>query len=205
MNFQTFHNEMKEYPLITTRDITKLPEKVYYHRLIEWQKKGYLVRLGKNIFSFADKKIDDHLLMLTANKMYSPSYISLEMALSFYNLIPETVYTYTSVSPKKTTVFSTPFGNFSYRKIKSQFMFGYDLKRYDNFVIRIAEPEKAILDFLYLNPRFDSTDEIHELRINQYEFRDLINMEKIEAYLRFIDSKSLCQRFKLLNDWISNA
>ena len=84
-------------------------------------------------------------------------------------------------------------------------MFGYDLKSYDNFVIRIAEPEKAILDFLYLNPRFDSTDEIHELRINQYEFRDLINMEKIEAYLRFIDSKSLCQRFELLNDWISNA
>ncbi|MBK7267284.1 MAG: hypothetical protein IPI12_13335 [Ignavibacteriales bacterium] len=84
-------------------------------------------------------------------------------------------------------------------------MFGYDLKSYDNFVIRIAEPEKAILDFLYLNPRFDSTDEIHELRINQDEFRDLINMEKIEAYLRFIDSKSLCQRFKLLNDWISNA
>ncbi|MBK6682264.1 MAG: hypothetical protein IPG53_20845 [Ignavibacteriales bacterium] len=50
MNFQTFHYEMKEYPLITTRDIAKLPEKVYYHRLIEWQKKGYLVRLGKNIF-----------------------------------------------------------------------------------------------------------------------------------------------------------
>ncbi|MBK6681682.1 MAG: hypothetical protein IPG53_17615 [Ignavibacteriales bacterium] len=76
-------HELKEYPLITTRDITKLPEKVYYHRLIEWQKKGYLVRLGKNIFSFSDRKIDDHLLMLTANKMYSPSYISLEMALSF--------------------------------------------------------------------------------------------------------------------------
>ncbi|MBK7267285.1 MAG: hypothetical protein IPI12_13340 [Ignavibacteriales bacterium] len=128
MNFQTFHNEMKEYPLITTRDITKLPEKVYYHRLIEWQKKGYLVRLGKNIFSFADKKIDDHLLMLTANKMYSPSYISLEMALSFYNLIPETVYTYTSVSQKKQQSFQLHLAIFLTEKLKASLCLDMILK-----------------------------------------------------------------------------
>lgn len=205
MNFQTFRNELQEYPLITMRDISKLPEKVYYHRLVEWQKKGYLSRLGKNIFSFADRKIDDHLLMLTANKMYSPSYISLEMALSIYNLIPETAYTYTSVTAKKTADFSTPYGHFSYRKIKSQFMFGYDLKRYGNLTIRFAEPEKAILDFLYLNPHYDTPEKIHELRINQDEFFSLINMGKIEAYLRFMDIKALDKRFRTFYDCLTNA
>jgi hypothetical protein len=127
------------------------------------------------------------------------------MALSIYNLIPDTTYTYTSVTAKKTADFTTPFGHFSYRSIKSRFIFGYDLKRYENLTVRFAEPEKAILDFLYLNPHLDTREKFHELRINGDEFVGLIKPEKIEAYLRFMDVKTLIKRFKLLNDCITNA
>src|SRR3989338_11587014 len=35
-----------------------------------------------------------------ANRLYGPSYVSLEYALGFYRLIPETVYTVTSITTK---------------------------------------------------------------------------------------------------------
>ena len=43
---------------------------------------------------------------MVANKIYSPSYISLETALSYYGLIPESVYALTSVSTRKTISFN---------------------------------------------------------------------------------------------------
>jgi predicted transcriptional regulator of viral defense system len=202
MNFQSFRNELREFPIFSIRDISKLPEKVYYHRLVEWQKKGYMVRLGKNLFAFSERQIEEHLLMLTANKMYSPSYISLEMALNFYNLIPETSFTFTSVSARKTTEFQTTYGHYSYKKIKKMMMFGYDLLKYDDFIVRFAYPEKAIIDFLYLNPRFDDINEIHELRINPDEFKRIMNMKKMDAYLKYINSEALIRRFQKLHKWV---
>ena len=41
-----------------------------------------------------------------ANRIYGPSYISLEYALAYYRLIPETVYTITSATTKITRKFT---------------------------------------------------------------------------------------------------
>ncbi|GAH77038.1 unnamed protein product, partial [marine sediment metagenome] len=65
---------------------------------------------------------------LAANLIYQPSYISLHTALSFYNLIPEAVYTTTSITTKKTNLFNTHIGNFSYNTVKKAvFGFGHKL------------------------------------------------------------------------------
>lgn len=86
---------------------------------------------------------------LIANKIYSPSYVSLSTALSHYHIIPETVYSVTSVTTKATREFTTPWLIFSYQKIKRQAFTGYRPIEINGATVFIAEPEKALVDFLY--------------------------------------------------------
>src|SRR5690242_1644963 len=52
-----------------------------------------------------------------AQYIYGPSYISLESALSYHQLIPEAVYTTTSAAGKRSNEFETPIGIFSFKQL----------------------------------------------------------------------------------------
>lgn len=86
---------------------------------------------------------------LVANKLYKPSYISFETALSFYNIIPETIYAIFSVTPKASRNFDSLDTDYIYHRMRRNLFFGYLAKRIDNVTVMIAEPEKALLDYLY--------------------------------------------------------
>lgn len=84
-----------------------------------------------------------------ANKIYQPSYISFETALSFYHIIAETVYMVTSATPKASREFHFGEQIFSYSTIKKDVYTFYTPTSILNETILIAEPEKALADFLY--------------------------------------------------------
>ncbi len=205
MNFQKFRLELKDFPFFTLSDLNKLSEKIYHHRLVEWQKNGYIERVGKGVYKFSEVKLDELKLFYIANRLYVPSYVSLETAFSYYGLIPEAVNIITSVSSKKTTTFRTKYATFSYRTISKTLMFGYKIISSDNLNIKIAEPEKAVLDFFYLHAEMNSFDHIVELRLNEDVFKEIIDKEKLNNYLTLFDNKSLNKRLNLLFDWIEDA
>ncbi|MEA1879989.1 MAG: hypothetical protein U9N11_05045, partial [Campylobacterota bacterium] len=83
-----------------------------------------------------------------ANRLYTPSYLSFDYALSYYGLIPERVYEVTSATLHAKKVFDTPLGRFSYRPIPMEvYALGVDWL-YDevNGGKFIATPEKALCD-----------------------------------------------------------
>jgi len=84
-----------------------------------------------------------------ANALYKPSYISFEYALSHYNIIPERPYILTSATTKATASFTTGNVEFAYYKIKVETYTGYSLERSETKSFLIAEPEKALVDYLY--------------------------------------------------------
>jgi len=98
-----------------------------------------------------------------ANALYTPSYISLETALSYYRVIPENVYTITSITPKHSRRFTALQREYTYSSLKAQLYFGYQKLVIGGRPIVMAEKEKAFLDYLYLvarglkklNERFD--------------------------------------------------
>ncbi len=110
-------------------------------------KKGAFVRLKPNLFSLKDSAPPP---LTIANRLYAPSYISLNTALSHYNLIPEIVYAVTSVTTKPTREFEANNILFTYTKIKPSAYTGYVPARIDGAAVFIATPEKAVADFLYL-------------------------------------------------------
>ncbi|MBI2438226.1 MAG: hypothetical protein HYV36_05370 [Lentisphaerae bacterium] len=98
-----------------------------------------------------------------ANRLYAPSYISLEYALSRCGIIPEAVYTVTSVTTRITREFIVNNRAFTYSHIKRPAYRGYMTERIGGVIVLIAEPEKALADYLYfvalkrktLNERLD--------------------------------------------------
>src|ERR1035437_1753003 len=166
MNYITFANELKNYPAFSLRDTEKLSGKVYYHRIAEWQKKGYIKRIANGIFIFAGEPLDEMHLYYLATRIYEPSYISLESAFAFYGFIPEAVYRITSVCSKKTSQFQQDNIIFTYRSINPRFNFGYILMKWKNVAIKIAEPEKAVIDYFYLNTELKSSEQIEGMRFN---------------------------------------
>jgi predicted transcriptional regulator of viral defense system len=194
MRFLEFKEKLNKFVVFNLNDIRKIKADFDLRRLNEWQKKGYIRMIRRGYYIFSDLKINEPTLFLIANKIYSPSYISLEMALAYYNLIPESVYGITSVTSQKTDNFKTPLGDFIYRHIKPGLMFGYKLVEYENHNFKIAEIEKAVLDYFYLNPHIKGQAEFFELRFNVDEFKTVADQEKIIHYLAGFNNKSLEER-----------
>lgn len=113
-------------------------------------------------------------------------------------MIPEAAFSFQAISTRKTTTYNTPVGTFNYRTVKPELYFGYTIHHAEGLPALIAEPEKAILDFLYLNHRLQTSDDISALRLNYYTVQELINWEKLLQYAKVFSSATLDKRVKLL-------
>lgn len=94
---------------------------------------------------------------LIANHLRGPSYVSLESALAYWNMIPERVYEISSATTKTTKQYKTPVGRFSYRKLKLPY-YSYGLKNIEisaKQTILIASREKALCDKIVLTPKIN--------------------------------------------------
>ncbi len=205
MKYLELKQKLSEHIIFSLADIAKLDPNFYNSRLYEWKKKGYIKKIAKGLYIFSDTGIDENTLFYIANKLYHPSYVSLEMALSYYDLLPETVFSITSVSTRRTYSFNTFAGNFNYRSIKPELFFGYRIVRVkSNVVYKLAEPEKALLDFLYFNPHYYRLRDYEELRINSEMFRENIEEEKLLYYLDRFSQKKLTERVNKLLRYLND-
>lgn len=194
MKYQEFYQTFKKRILISLNEIRKIEEDFPKLNLKNRTEKWYIKPIIKWRYIFADVNVDENILYHISNKIYDPSYVSMEMALSHYNLIPEGVFTVTAVSSKKTQAFDTLFGKFSYRSIKENLMFGYTLKKIWNLNYKIAEIEKAVLDFLYFRPDITTEKNFEELRFDSYEFIQQANITKMQNYAKQYPSTTFKKR-----------
>lgn len=203
MSFLELKNKFKDQIVFTSNDAKKIDEDFDLRRLTEWQKKGYIKKIIKGFYIFSDIELTEKILFSIANKIYSPSYISLESALRYYNLIPEGVFEITSVSTKKTSNFDTKIGKFNYRKIKSPIFFGYNIQGEGKKKFKIADIEKVIVDFFYLNTEISDKESINSLRFNKEVFDKQVNLAKLKNYLKKVNNKNLTKRVETLLETIN--
>ena len=204
MRYLELREQLKNYPVFSLIDIRKLEADFDLRRLNEWQKKNYIKRVRKGFYMFSDQQISDRILYTVANRIYEPSYISLEMALSIYGIIPEAVYGITSVTSLNTRTQKTPIGDFTYRHIQPELMFGYELREHDGHHYQVAELEKAVLDYLYLNSKIKDGESFEGMRFNVSELKEKLNIEKFKKYLEAFHNKSLARRAKKFLTYINN-
>lgn len=149
--------------------------------LERYTKKGVFARVKKGLYIF---QLNPPNEMVLANRIYFPSYISFETALAHYGLIPETVYSITSVTVKPSREFFLGETSFPYLKIKKEAYTGYIPKEFGGEIALIATPEKALADYLYF---VSLGKKRHNDRLNIKE----VDFVKLKKYLRLFSRKSL--------------
>ena len=101
-----------------------------------------------------------------ASSIYGPSYLSFDYALSYYGLIPEATFVYTSATfeKKKKKIYTNMFGTFTYADVPANiFPLGIKLVESDGYIMHIASPEKALCDKLYSLPPVKNQKELRTL------------------------------------------
>lgn len=147
MKYLEFKDIFAEFLLISSSHIFNVTSKPHALRdcLTVWQKRGLIIKLRKGLYILneKDRKIHPSRIFL-ANSLYSPSYVSTEYALGYYDLIPEKVEDVTSITTKKTAKFTNSFGTFLYQHLKTSLFFGFtEIEDENELPVFVAEPENA--------------------------------------------------------------
>ncbi len=167
-------------PLNFSRVFPKSPEQIKYFLETQVQQ-GLFIRLKRGLYALKTDLPGDEEI---ANVLYKPSYISFEYALARYGIIPESPYHITSATTNPTRVFEVGTQAYSYYTIQQKAYTGYYLDTSGGRTVLIAEPEKALVDFLYfvaigqrsVNDRFD----VSKLNKNKLtEYAKLFEREKV--------------------------
>lgn len=198
MLFLEFKKAFNDYPTFSIHEIEKRMPRFNKMNLIRWQKKGYLQKIRSGWYCFTDDNRNELFNYLIANRIYAPSYISMETALSYYGFIPEATFSITSVSTLKTNSFSTPLGTYLYKSVKTAAFFGYSLEVHNNKLFKIAAPEKALLDFLYFQKNQNELPDMASFRFFSPLINEKIDRNTLLSYAEQFNSKVLLLRTKLL-------
>jgi len=92
--------------------------KTLYVLLQRLEKEGVIHRITKGKYHFSLKEYNEFEL---ANFLVTPSYVSLESALSFYGILPQFPYTITSITPLKTRKLKYQEREYEYSHIRGEY------------------------------------------------------------------------------------
>ena len=123
--------------------VTKFRAKYF---LEEYTRAGLFTRLKRGLYALHDQLPSEEEI---ANLLYRPSYLSFEYALAAHSVLPEMVYAVTSATTKPSHTFAVEEKTYTYSTIKQGAFTGYVPIKRDNRTILMAEPEKALVDYLY--------------------------------------------------------
>ena len=179
-------------PFFTTVDFLRLfPSKqnTLYDRLKRLKRNNVIKEVPGDNYLIVGKNYSDFEI---ANRLYSPSYVSLESALSFHGIITGFPYQITSVTPKKTRSIYFEGKEFVFHHINPTLFFGFEKK--EKFLI--ADPEKSLIDYLYFVFKGLRNADLNEFDLSEIDQKKLWKYGKIsgnKAFLSYLQhNKKLC-------------
>jgi len=144
-------------------------------------KTGAIIRVKKGLYVFGQLYRRGSICIESlANLIYGPSYLSLEYALQYYNMIPERVEQITSMTVLKNKDYNTPLGMFVYEHLNlEKYSVGItqiDTNSQHQFLI--ASPEKALADRIASHKNLETAEEVYSfvcqgMRIEEESLKNL--------------------------------
>ncbi|MFH0772090.1 MAG: hypothetical protein V1933_05670 [Candidatus Omnitrophota bacterium] len=170
------------------------------NNLGRWVRMGRLLKLKRDLYEFNDFGLASNIPdACIANKLYTPSYVSLHTALSIYGIIPEIAAAVISLTTRPTRTFRNKYGVFFYRSCQPRAFTGYRLMPYEGTKILIADPEKAMTDFIYFSHRGKETLDFEQERFSRVALRKF-DWQKALGYARLFNRKTVTT-VKRLKEW----
>ena len=138
-------------PVFTTRDAAahlRVPNGHASVSLARLEAARLVVRLRRGVWALPNRV--DPLALPECLTAPFPAYVSLQSALYLHGMVSQIPAVTYAVTLARTRRFVTPLGTVSLHHVQPTFFFGYeDAGRAGG---RLATPEKALVDFLYLTP-----------------------------------------------------
>jgi predicted transcriptional regulator of viral defense system len=134
--------------------------------------RGLLSRIAKGVYVnrlVRDSAAEDFIKLLRPN-----SYVSLETALSHWGLSTQSSVALTCVTTGKPKEYRTPEFAITFRTISERLFWGFVEKqtRYSKYAI--AEPEKALLDWIYLTLQAGIAPNLDEIEFKSLDKKKLV-------------------------------
>lgn len=205
MNWEEFLKKTEKLPVIYTENLyagnADIPSMEV--QISRWKKSGKIIQLKRGIYLVAEpyRKPSLHELHL-GSILTEPSYVSLEKALEYHNLIPEAVSSYTLITTKRPQTIKTKVGVFNYRHIKPNLFWGYNSVTVDKQTAFVATPEKALLDFFYFKRVVISMEYIHELRLQNLE---CVDTKKLIEFAKKFKKPKILKAAVIIKDFITST
>ena len=136
---------------------------VALHRLTA---SGTLERIRRGYYRVSTRPADEAAL---ANVLYRPSYLSFESALARHGILSQIPYAMTFATTRRSKRMTIGGREAEFRQIKKDLFFGYRLEG----GLYVAEPEKALLDELYMMKRGRAAVQLEDLDVNELSKRKL--------------------------------
>lgn len=178
--------ETLEQPVFSVADIQNIEpdDNIRYALVKRAIKDGDLVQIKRGLYTLSSPLRKQPLNRASlANRLYYPSYVSMEYALSRHGWIPEGVATVTSATSKNPADFDTLVGRFTYKRIpQAMFFCGVETVSIDGESALQARPLKALADYVYAH-KLEWTDReplIESLRIEEDEL-DTLTLRDFES------------------------
>ena len=124
------------------------------NKIANLENEGKLIRLKRGLY-VVSPGVSGKLLSteLIANHIYGPSYVSMESALRYYGLIPESIHIVRSLAIKRSRVFENSISRFEYINCSDDyFPIGINQEIVGDYSFLIASPEKALCDLIAFTP-----------------------------------------------------
>jgi predicted transcriptional regulator of viral defense system len=157
---------------------------------------GHVMRLKRGLWALPENL--EPLALVPHLTAPFPSYVSLQSALYYHDMvfqIPDVIY---CISLERTRTYKTPLATVSVHHIPSSFFFGYEER--GEHQVRMAVPEKALLDTLYLS---QSRSRLFAF-LPEVEFTPKFSINKAYSMIRKITDlrrrSFVLERFKRLLD-----
>lgn len=178
-----------KYGRILTVDKLMSVFKEYYstssahNRISLIAKAGWLRRIKRGLYLIIDSitarfQVDVSLYSI-ANALMRDSYVSLSHALNYYQLFDQYSATIVSITLDVNKKYIFDDYIFRYSKVKKNMYFGFTEKIINGKKIRLAEVEKALIDYLYLDKSFGSASLVFEkLKEHHHE----LDIKKLQEY-----------------------
>ncbi|UCH97730.1 MAG: hypothetical protein JSV88_13005 [Candidatus Aminicenantes bacterium] len=206
MDWNIFLNEFAKRPLFHSSMLAIFPGPPSHKQvqLSRWVRAGKLSQIRRGWYLIEKPwRVKEVPLTVIANSVVHPSYLSLDWALQYYEMIPEYVPNPTSVTTDRGVRFTAQDSLFIYYHVQPSFFKGYRQEKVNGYNINIAYPEKALVDKIYLfmpGNRF-SIEWLKELRLQNL---DILDLEKFEYFSRETKRKKFREAVELTCQYIKS-
>ncbi|MEW5938685.1 MAG: hypothetical protein AB1750_03415 [Chloroflexota bacterium] len=167
-----YQSKLELFTTKTLRDMAgeNLPQATFFSMLNRLVSQKILQKLERDKYLLVGGHVHDFRI---ANFLYEPSYVSLEAALNFHGALSQFPYEIASMTPRKPVTKTVDEKTFRYVHIKKALFWGYAQEQGG----LIAQPEKALLDLLYLASKglaIVHTDELDLSKLDRARFASYV-------------------------------